>query len=160
MADCRIVGKIYPGAVRCNCVTGTRIFCAGFLYIHISHSSVCIRLQAGSWADTLRCDSGFSKVTRLCVPPQTSVTWHCAPPVLRVLWFGPSLEWYFLQKMLRTRHSCVKQAQEGKWLQENWDNKIINLLGAAGIFTLLLSSWQLWPLKQHAYVIVWKCGRF
>lgn len=48
----------------------------------------------------------------------------------------------------------MKQAQEGKWLQENGGNKIMNLLGAAGIFTLLLLSWQLLPLKQRAYIVI------
>lgn len=44
MADCRIVGKIYPGAARSNCATGSRVFCEGFqdFLIHrISQFSLC-----------------------------------------------------------------------------------------------------------------------
>lgn len=97
MADCRIVGKIYPGAVRCNCATGTRIFCAGFLYIHISHSSVCIRLQTGSWADTLRCDSGFSNEA-LCSSSDLSHLALCSSSA------EVSVIWAFLGMVLSTEN--------------------------------------------------------
>lgn len=98
MADCRIVGKIYPGAVGCNCATGARIFCTGFLYIHISHSSVCIRLQAGSSADTLRCDSGFSTVrgSVFLVRPQSLAL--CSSSVVG------SVIWAFLGMVVSTEN--------------------------------------------------------
>lgn len=153
MADWRIVGKIYPGAVRCNCAAVPLwIFCAGF---HgISQSSSCQIPGSGlSWHSEVWLRFQYSNKT-LCSYSGLKRL-HCAPPVL-------FCDLGLLGMVVPTENikSCVKQAQEGKWLQENGGNKIVNFLEAAEIFTLLLLSWQLLPLKQRAYIIIWKCVRF